>query len=84
MSRSNRPPQPKGQVPNYQPKAKIAPEIVLDLLPCIICKGEVKQGYHGRWGNGGTCDGACEKKQEAKYPYGEHTEENFFKKFNLE
>jgi len=46
---------------------------------CCVCNRKC-EGYHGRWGETGTCDSACEKVQAAKYPYPGHTAEDFERK----
>lgn len=46
---------------------------------CCVC-GRKCEGYHGRWGESGTCNSACEKVQAAKPRYGVHTEEAFLEK----
>ena len=84
MSRSNRPPHPRGQTLDYTPKAQKAPEVKIDLLPCMVCHKAITDGYYGHWGDNGTCSKKCEQVQEAKYPLGEYTEEAFLRKFGLE
>lgn len=43
---------------------------------CCVCNRKC-EGYHGRWGETGTCDSACEKVQAAKYPYPGHEATTF-------
>jgi hypothetical protein len=51
---------------------------------CCVC-GKKCEGFYGAHAEiGGTCSGACERVQAAKPKYGEHTEEAFLKRFNLE
>jgi len=50
---------------------------------CMVC-GKKCEGWYGAHEEGGTCSGACERTQAAKPKYGEHTEEAFLKRFNLE
>jgi len=47
---------------------------------CMVCEKKI-EGFYGAWGTNGTCSGACEKIQAAKYPYPNHSEEDFFKRF---
>ena len=44
---------------------------------CCICNRKC-EGYHGRWGDSGSCDSACEKVQAAKEKYPGHTEDEYF------
>jgi hypothetical protein len=48
---------------------------------CCVC-GKLCEGYHGRWGDSGTCNSACEKKKAAKYPYPGHSEAEFFERMS--
>lgn len=50
---------------------------------CMVCEKKT-EGYYGQHQDGGTCSKTCENKQAALPKYGEHTEEAFLKKFNLE
>lgn len=36
---------------------------------CCVCQKKVTGGFYGRWGDGGTCQKACETIQEAKPRY---------------
>lgn len=49
---------------------------------CCVC-GRKCEGFHGRWGNSGTCDSACEKVQAAKPRYPGHLAEDFERKHGL-
>lgn len=55
-------------VPDYTPRAeKEKPkEITLIFEPCCLCGSPIKQGYYGRYGNGGTCSKKCEGEMELK------------------
>lgn len=54
-------------IPNYQPKSeRKVEEPTLTFEPCCLCGNPIKQGYYGRYGNGGTCSKACEKVMELK------------------
>ena len=44
---------------------------------CCVCKRKC-EGYHGRWGESGTCNATCEKKQAAKEKHPGYTEQDFF------
>jgi hypothetical protein len=49
---------------------------------CCICNRKC-EGYHGRWGDSGTCDSACEAVQAAKPKYPGHTEKDFLSRNQL-
>lgn len=49
---------------------------------CCVCNRKC-EGYHGRWGNTGTCDSACEAKQVALPKYPGHSAEAFEALHNL-
>ena len=51
---------------------------------CLACGKQVKGGYYSQHEGGGTCSKTCMQVQGKKPKYGEHTEEAFLKKFNLE
>ncbi len=54
-------------IPNYQPRSeKKVEEVTLTFEPCCLCGEPIKQGYYGRYGNGGTCSKTCEKEMAAK------------------
>lgn len=59
---------PRGAIPDYTPReeksAKV--EVTLTFTPCLICKKEIKEGYYGRWIDGGTCCKTCEAVKEAQ------------------
>lgn len=40
---------------------------------CCICEKPVN-GFYGRWGDGGTCSGKCERIREAQPKYPDHPE----------
>jgi hypothetical protein len=44
---------------------------------CCICKRKC-EGYHGRWGDSGSCNATCEAVQAAKEKYPGHTEAEYF------
>lgn len=46
---------------------------------CCVC-GKPVRGFYGRWGDGGTCNGTCEKVKKAEPPYPGHSEEEFLKR----
>lgn len=47
---------------------------------CMVCQKKI-EGYYGAWGTSGTCSAKCEGTQAAKYPYPNHSEEDFFRRF---
>jgi len=47
------------------------------LSPCIVCSKEIKEGFYGRHQDGGTCSGACERIQQARPKYPNHSEEDY-------
>ena len=49
---------------------------------CCVCSKPVG-GFYGRWGDGGTCSGKCEKAQAALPKYPDHTAEAFEKLHGL-
>lgn len=64
----------KGKVHNpvlpvdYRPKDKgTKEEVTLSFTPCLICKKQIKEGYYGRYGNGGVCSKTCSTVQEGKF-----------------
>ena len=60
-----------------QKKKKAVEEMWIHQPICCICKRKC-EGYHGRWGDTGTCDATCEAVQTAKPKYPGHSEEDFF------
>jgi hypothetical protein len=48
----------------------------------MVCGKDNIEGYHGRWGNSGTCSASCEKIQAAKPRYPGHSEDEFFTRQN--
>jgi len=46
---------------------------------CCVC-GKECEGYHGRWGDSGTCDSACEKVQAAKPRWPGFSEAEYFQR----
>jgi len=39
-------------------------EIVLTFSPCCVCGKVIKQGYYGRYGDGGVCSKSCNTQKE--------------------
>lgn len=50
--------------------------------PCCVCN-KPTLNFYGRWGDGGTCSRPCERIQEAKPKYPDHTEEEFFNRLEV-
>ena len=50
------------------------------LDPCIVCGNMPKEGYYGRYGDGGTCSKTCEAVQNKKPLYPDHSEEDFLRR----
>lgn len=49
------------------------------LLVCMVCNKSI-EGFYARYGNSGTCSGACMKVQESKPKYPGYSEKEFFQR----
>lgn len=59
-------------------------ETPITFYPCIVCGKEIGEGYYGAWGDRGVCSKSCNTIQSQKPKYPGHTEEDFFKRQQLE
>ena len=49
---------------------------------CCVCSKPVS-GFYGRWGDGGTCSGKCERIKASEEKYPEHKASDFEEKHGL-
>ena len=51
-------------------------------LSCMVCKKTIG-GFYARFGEKGTCSGACLREQEKLPKYPGHSHEEFCQRFNI-